>query len=181
MVVVLVGTPQGLAAVADFDPSVAPCCSSTRTSPSCAGSSRARPPPPPAASPARPPQPAAPGPPVGPPGPPFSSFPPPVVPAILNHNIRIQCYLEMNETKNKTEITWSFAIAWSEAVVRRRISGLALDARIWDSVGVLAVSSVLSPMAYLPCTRPPPNLMMISPSSGAVAGSQSGPYFSLPI
>ena len=47
-------------------------------------------------------------------------------------------------------------------------------------LGVLAVSTKLLAIQYCPCFFPPPALMMASPESGAVAGSQVSPWSALP-
>ena len=76
-------------------------------------------------------------------------------------------------TTDKTEITLSASI-WVCAVSGRgHMAGLELVllARICARVGVLAVSITLSPIQYLPCFLPPPTLMTISASMGAVLGS----------
>ena len=66
---------------------------------------------------------------------------------------------------------------------RGRMAGLELVllARIWVRVGVVAVSSVLSPIQYRPCFLPPPTLMTTSPSRSWVLGSYSGPWTALAI
>ena len=86
-------------------------------------------------------------------------------------------------TTNETEITFSSAICISVVLGRGRMAGLELVllARICARVGVLAVSITLSPIQYRPCFLPPPTLMMISPSMGAVLGSNSGPWTSVAI
>ena len=53
-------------------------------------------------------------------------------------------------------------------------------ARIWERVGVEAVSRVPSPIKYRPCFFPPPTFMMSSPSRSWALGSQSGPWTCLP-
>ena len=47
-------------------------------------------------------------------------------------------------------------------------------------LGVLAVSTKLLAIQYRPFFFPPPALMMASPESGAVAGSQVFPWSDLP-
>ena len=54
-------------------------------------------------------------------------------------------------------------------------------ARSWERVGVLAVSTTLSPSQNRPCFFPPPALMMASPESDTVGGSQVSPWSALPI
>ena len=77
---------------------------------------------------------------------------------------------------NKIEITWS-AFIWNRVESGRgRIAGLepVLRARIWERVGVLAVSMVPSPVQNRPCFLPPPALMTTSPSRSWALGSYSG-------
>ena len=50
-----------------------------------------------------------------------------------------------------------------------------------ERLGILAVSTKLWVIQYWPCFFPPPALMMASPESGAVAGSQVSPWSALPI
>ena len=67
----------------------------------------------------------------------------------------------------KTEITWSASIrdcAVSNCGRMDRLE-LVLIARIYERVGVLAVSSPFSQIQYCPCFLPPPTLMSTSPSS----------------
>ena len=66
-------------------------------------------------------------------------------------------------------------------VGRGRMGGLwpVSLARIWERVGVVAVSTTLSPSQYLPCFLPPPTLMTRSPSKSWVLGSYSGPWTAL--
>ena len=54
-------------------------------------------------------------------------------------------------------------------------------AQSWERVGVLAVSTMLSPSQYLLCFFPPSALMMASPERGAVAGSHVSPWSAFPI
>ena len=84
---------------------------------------------------------------------------------------------------NETEITFSSAICISVVLGRGRMAGLELVllARICERVGVLVVSSVLSPIQYRPCFLSPPTLMTISASMGAVLGSNFGPWTSVAI
>ena len=49
-----------------------------------------------------------------------------------------------------------------------------------ESLGVLTVSTKLLAIQYHPCFFPPPALMMASPESGAVAGSQVSPWSTFP-
>jgi len=58
---------------------------------------------------------------------------------------------------------------------------LVVLARSWERVGVLAVSTMLSPSQYRSCFFPPPALMMASPERGAVAGSHVSPWSAFPI
>ena len=66
-------------------------------------------------------------------------------------------------------------------VGRGRMGGLwpVSLARIWERVGVVAVSTTLSPSQYLPCFLPPPTLMTRSPSKSWVLRSYSGPWTAL--
>ena len=84
---------------------------------------------------------------------------------------------------NKTEITWS-AFIWNHVESGHgRIARLelVLRARIWERVGVLAVSIVPSPIQNRPCFLPPPALMTTSPSRSWALGSYSGPWTTLAI
>ena len=47
-------------------------------------------------------------------------------------------------------------------------------------LGILVVSTKLLAIQYRPCFFPPPVLMMASPESGTVAGSQVSPWSALP-
>ena len=49
-----------------------------------------------------------------------------------------------------------------------------------ESLGVIAVSTKLLAIQYRLCFFPCPTLMMASPESGAVAGSQVSPWSALP-
>ena len=67
---------------------------------------------------------------------------------------------------NKIEIMWSVFI-WNHVESGLgRIAGLepVLRARIWERVGVLAVSMVPSPIQNRTCFLPPPTLMTTYPS-----------------
>ena len=78
---------------------------------------------------------------------------------------------------NKTEITWS-AFIWNHVESNcGRIAGLELMfcARIWERVGVLAVSIVPSPIQNWPCFLPPLALMTTSPSRSWALGSYFSP------
>ena len=84
---------------------------------------------------------------------------------------------------NKTEITWS-AFIWNRVGSGRgRIAGLepVLRARIWERVGVLAVSIESSPIQNWPYFLPPPALMTTSPSRSWALGSYSRPWTALAI
>ena len=67
---------------------------------------------------------------------------------------------------NKIEITWSAFILDYVVSCHGRMARLELVllTRIWDRVGVVAVSSVLSPIQYCLCFLPPPTLMTTYPS-----------------
>ena len=66
---------------------------------------------------------------------------------------------------------------------RGRIGGVesVVLARSWERVGVLAMSTKLSPSQYRSCFFPPPALNMASPERGAVAGFHVSPWSALPI
>ena len=84
---------------------------------------------------------------------------------------------------NKTEITCS-AFIWNRVESGRgRITGLelVLHARIWERVGVLAVSIVPSPIQIQPCFLPPSALMTTSLSRSWALESYSGPWTALAI
>ena len=55
-----------------------------------------------------------------------------------------------------------------------------LAARIWERVGVEAVSMTESAIQYRPCFLPPPSLITSSVSSSFLVGSHSGPWTDLP-
>jgi len=67
---------------------------------------------------------------------------------------------------NKKEITWSASIRDSAVsdCGHMAVLELVLLARIWDRVGIVVVSSVLTPIHYRPCFLPRPTLIMTSPS-----------------
>ena len=54
-------------------------------------------------------------------------------------------------------------------------------ARSCQRVGMLAMSTRLLAIQYWPCFLPPPALMMASPESDTVGGSQVSPWSALPI
>ena len=78
---------------------------------------------------------------------------------------------------NGRERTCRASIWNCAAVGRGRTAGLesVLLARIWERVGVEAVSMTASPIQYRPCFLPPPTLITISPSMSSELGSKSGP------
>jgi len=80
--------------------------------------------------------------------------------------------------RDEIEGTLSAAIWISVVLGRVRMAGLELVllARICARVGVLAVSTRLSPIQYRPCFLPPPALMTISPSMGCVVESNSSSW-----
>ena len=84
---------------------------------------------------------------------------------------------------NEAEITWKACMLATGISGRGSIRGVesVVLARSWERVGVLAVSTTLSPSQYRLCFFPPPALMMASPERGAVAESHVSPWSAFPI
>ena len=85
--------------------------------------------------------------------------------------------------KSIIQLTCTCAL-WSYGTVGRWCmvgAELVLLAPIWERLGVLAVSNVLSAIQYRLCFFPPPTLMMISPSMSSMLKPYYSPCTSLAI
>lgn len=161
-------------AAADLHPRAGQCSAGRQIPAPATLGSPARPPP--SACLSRPPPPVSAAPPT-----PAASVSPslhPTGPAIFNHIVIIHYKRKQtSRTKIEIEITWSACIPKGRGW-RIAAEELVLLARIWESVGVEAVSMVLLAIKYRPCFLPPPALMTTSPSMSWAVGSQSGPWTS---
>jgi len=107
-----------------------------------------------------------------------------VKPGLQDFTPKSKCETKVRkQPTNETEITWNACMLATEISGRGSMGGVesVVLARSWERVGVLAVSTMLSPSQYRLCFFPPPDLMMASPERGAVAGSHVSPWSALPI
>ena len=87
-----------------------------------------------------------------------------------------------HRTTTTSELTYLWCTLSIEVSGRGRMGGVESVVRALSCVrlGVLAVSTKLLAIQYRPCFFPSPALMMASPESGEVAGSQVSPWSALP-
>ena len=101
----------------------------------------------------------------------------------LTSMLQYEAKLRKNhKTTIKSELTCLWCTLAIEVSGHGRMGGVESVVRALSCVrlGVLAVSTKLLAIQYRPCFFPPPALMMASPESGAVAGSQVSPWSALP-
>ena len=94
---------------------------------------------------------------------------------ILTSMLQCEAKLRKNHRMTtKSELTSFWCTLATEVSGRGRMGGVesVVLARSCERLGVLAMSIKLWAIQYRPCFFPPPALMMASPESGAVAGSQ---------
>ena len=103
---------------------------------------------------------------------------------ILTSMLQCEAKLHKNHrTTTESELTCLWCTLASEVSGRGRMGGVELVvlALSCERLGILAVSTKMLAIQYRPCFFPPPALMMASPESGAVAGSQVSLWSALPI
>ena len=102
---------------------------------------------------------------------------------ILTSMLQYEAKLHKNHrTTTKSELTCLWCTLDTEVSGRGRMGGVesVVLALSCERLGVLAVWTKLLAIKYRPCFFPPPALMMASPESGAVVGSQVSPWSALP-